>query len=88
MISRYTFGGVLNCRANSALSTEEKFAVNSTEVVLIESEHILCNVYKDGLHFVSDIDGGNSGGARARTNILLAPGVYIPIPRLSNMHWY
>ena len=61
VISRYTFGGVLNSRANSALSTEGKFTVNLTEVELIKSGYIPCNVYKDGLYFASDIDEGNSG---------------------------
>ena len=61
VILRYMFGGVLNCRANSALSTRGTFSVTLTEVVLVKSEHILCNVYKDGLHLASDIDEGNSG---------------------------
>ena len=85
---RYTFGGFLNRPTNSALSTEGKFTVNLTEVELIKSGYIPCNVYKDGLHLVSDIDEGNDGRQRTSTKTLLASGVYIPRPRLSNMHWY
>ena len=88
MMLRYTFGGVLNCRANSALSTEGTVAINLTEFGLVESEHIPCNVYKDGLHFASDIDEWNGGRLWVGAKTLLGFGVYIPRPRLSNMHWY
>ena len=62
-----------------ALSTEKTFVVNLIDIVLIESEYIPCNVYKDGLYVASNIDEGDTSSSSSTGALFAsASGLYIP----------